>query len=278
MRDNALMKTAVSMCAAFSLVLAAYARADEDAAVAQKKPVAIRGEPDVVYLKNGGRVRGIISAEDTNTVELKMGGSCVQLSRSIIKSVYHASPQARAAYEYSSMEMQDRLDSQKKASAEDRAKRLKAYEDWTREETNRKALEQRAEGEVSIAIEPGSKAVLVEAVLNGDVKATLTLDTGADIIVLAKEVGERLGIDMSADNTGDIRELRLAGGKTARARMTMLKTVKIQGIEEKDVLAAVLLESVYSGFKEGLLGRSFLGRFNIKIDLEKARMTMQKLK
>ena len=243
----------------------------------QIRNIPLRGEPDVISLKNGGNLSGVIVKEDARAVELSVGGGSVVINRSEIKTIHRAGPEALAQFKDSLEDRQDDLLSKEKALSDERDKRLKDYENWSKQEALRKNNKRRSEGEVGIMRAPGSNAVLVETVLNGDVKAVLTLDTGADIVVLSKRIGEALGIDMSSDPGKDVKELRLAGGKTAKARMIVLKTVDIQGVEEKDVLAAVLLEDSGSDFKDGLLGRSFLGRFNINIDLEKMRMSLKKL-
>ncbi len=164
------------------------------------------------------------------------------------------------------------------ASYDDREKRFKGYSEWIKETAGNKS-KVNEKGEVAIKRDPQSHSVLVEAVLNDGTKAILIVDTGADMVVLSKRIGEKLGVDVSTDTGNDIAEMRLAGGKSAKVRMTILKRVSIEAVEEKDVKAAVLLEDEDgSGFKDGLLGRSFLNRYNISIDLQKMKMLMEKIK
>ena len=106
-------------------------------------------------------------------------------------------------------------------------------------------------------------------------KATLVLDTGANIVVLTRHKGEELGLDLS-DTTKNIATLQLAGDRRVTAKMVMLKSVRIKDIEVKDVLAGVLLEDAGIGFRDGLLGMTFLNKFNLKIDLKNMKMALEK--
>ena len=134
-------------------------------------------------------------------------------------------------------------------------------------------------GEAAISRDPDSESVLVEAVLNNETKAVLVVDTGAEMVVLSKQIGEKMGVDVSTDTGRGIIDLHLAGGKTVKARATTIGTIDVEGVVAKDVAAAVLLEDKGSvGFRDGLLGRSFLNRYNISIDLKKMKMVMEELK
>ena len=241
--------------------------------------LAAEDNADTIYLNNGRSVSGIISKESTANVELETSSGAVVINRADIQNIHHASAEALIELKNKWAEHQIDLKAQEKTFEEERENRFKAYGEHIKEETERKAKETREEGEVKIVREPHSNAVVVSTVLNDNVTAMLIVDTGANIIVLSKRIGEKLGIDMSTDSGKNLTELHLPGGQSAKARTIVLKSVKIQGIEEKDVLAAVILEErERPGFKDGLLGRSFLDRFNIKIDLQKMSMVLQKLK
>jgi clan AA aspartic protease (TIGR02281 family) len=236
-------------------------------------------EADIVYLKNGGSVKGIISKEGASNVEIETSAGMITIGRPQIQSIHHAPPEALDELRDQWKHRQATLKRREKISAEERDKRFKAYGEWTREEARLKAEANREEGEVRIARDPDTKSVLVDVLLNGDVKATLILDTGASIVVLPKRFGDKLGIDTTTTEGKDVIELHLAGGKVVKARMFALKSLNVQGIDEKDVTAAVILEDAeHLGSKDGLLGRSFLNKFNIKIDAEKMLMTLEKIK
>ena len=61
---------------------------------------------------------------------------------------------------------------------------------------------------------------------------------------------------------------------------TKLKDIfkTIEKSSSSHILVVLIEDSGYAGFKDGLLGRSFLGRFNMKVDVEKMSMVLQKLK
>lgn len=236
-------------------------------------------DQDTIYLTNGRSVKGIIVKEDNMKIELDTGFGTVVVSRAQVRSVHKAMPEAQADLKKSWKKQQSALRAKEKELEQERERRQRSYGEWVEEGLRRKAADSRAEGEVKISRDPESQSILVDAVLNGNVKATLVLDTGASIVVLSKRLGTELGIDMTEDAKAGLLELRLAGGRTVKAKAVVLESVDIQGIEEKNVMAAVLMEDAeHIGFKDGLLGRSFLGRYNLRIDLKSMVMSMQKLK
>ena len=236
-------------------------------------------DADTIYLNTGGSINGIITRESASGVEAEIGVGTISINRADIKSIRHASAEALAELRNKWAQSRARLKAGEQSFEEGRSRRLKAYEDWVNEETRRKAREDGEEGEVKITHDPDSKAILVSAILDGEVKALLELDTGASLVILSKRIGDKLGIDMSSEAKNSVIELRLVGGQAVSARTVILKSVAIEGVEEKDVLGAVMLEDRGPfALKDGLLGRSFLGRFNIKLDMQKMKMVLQKLK
>lgn len=92
-----------------------------------------------------------------------------------------------------------------------------------------------------------------EAKLNGKRVAVL-VDTGASSVALNRSLAKRLGIRLKDE---DFRyTANTANGRTAMALAT-LKSVKIGGVEVRDVEAAILQDASLDGV---LLGMSFLGR------------------
>ncbi|MCX5678445.1 MAG: retropepsin-like aspartic protease [Candidatus Omnitrophica bacterium] len=233
----------------------------------------------MIYLNTGGSISGIITRESATGVEAEIGAGTIVINRADIKSMHHASAEALADLRDKWAEERSRLKLQEKSSEEDRGRRLKAYENWVNEEAKSKTGKAREEGEVKVVRDPDSQAILVSAILDGEVKALLELDTGASLVILSKHIGDKLGVDMSSETKRNIVGLRLVGGQIVKARTVILKSIAIEGVEERDVLAAVMLEDAGpADLKDGLLGRSFLGRFNIRLDMQKMSMSLQKLK
>jgi clan AA aspartic protease (TIGR02281 family) len=105
----------------------------------------------------------------------------------------------------------------------------------------------------------------------------LLLDTGASVIVLSYNIGKRLGIDSYAG--GNIVQLQMGDGRIINAKYILLESVNVQGVEADNVGAAVLLEDTPDmAFKDGVLGMSFLNRFNFKIDQSKKQLILEKLR
>jgi len=224
-------------------------------------------------------MEGIINKEDKDSVELDVGFGTVTIRKEDVKSISTSAALERAALaqKWDKKAMQLKKDESDLAQA--REKRFSEYAQWTQGMSKNNLKSSDDIKEVPIMHEPDSKSILTETILNNTVKATLVLDTGASLIVLSKRKGEELGIDLVTDDKRDVMELQLTGGRRVNAKAVVLKSVRLEQVEEKDVLAAILLEdAVDIGFKDGLLGRTFLNRFSIKIDLKNMKMVLEKLR
>jgi clan AA aspartic protease (TIGR02281 family) len=127
-------------------------------------------------------------------------------------------------------------------------------------------------GEVQVPLIPvGGGNFLVETVLNGRVKARLMLDTGASLITLTKEIGNKLGI-FPYSNSAEL-PFNTAGGKNWQP-LVALEMVAVGSAETQLVEA-----SINSHIKEidGLLGMSFLGDFRFEIDHTNKLLTLKSL-
>jgi aspartyl protease family protein len=93
-----------------------------------------------------------------------------------------------------------------------------------------------------------------EAFING-VATNILVDTGATDVSISRQLAERLGItSVSAIRT------QTANGE-AIGYMTRLDSIKIGGIEERNV-AAIIVDNLSS---DALLGMSFLSRMDIRL-------------
>jgi len=258
------------LLALFILTLACDSRAGS-------REAATEDNADTIYLKNGGYVSGIISKESETGIEMQTADGSVVIGRPDIKNIHHAPSGAANKLRDGWGKNRTNLEADRENSEKERKERFKIYEKWVNDQARKKKSETREEGQVSIKRDPESQSVLADTVLNGDIKALLIVDTGASIIVLSKKIGDKMELDLVTDK-GDFMQLHLAGGQTVKAKGIILKSVNIDGVEEKNVPAAVLVDDKGGvGFKDGLLGRSFLSRFNMKIDLQKMKMSLQKL-
>jgi len=112
--------------------------------------------------------------------------------------------------------------------------------------------------------------------LNNKVDTTMVLDTGASLILLTRDVAEKLGYNL--DRLRPNMKVQVADGRTVDAARIILDSVKVENSEAERVEASVLMEEKGNfGFEDGLLGMSFLKRFNFKIDLKEKKLILEKL-
>ncbi|MDD5428539.1 MAG: retropepsin-like aspartic protease [Candidatus Omnitrophica bacterium] len=230
---------------------------------------------DTVYFDNGGSIEGIIKSEDADNVQMDIGFGTITCPKREIKKIERSSPEeAVALTEKWEAKRQELKKSEEEFNLE-RQRRFAEYDEWMRQERERSEREARAQGTIDLARDYASSSILVGAVLNDKVNATLVLDTGASIVVLTKQKGEELGIDLTPTGN-NLATLQLAGNHRALAKMVILKSVRINDIEVKDVLTGILLDDAGAGFRDGLLGMTFLSRFNLKIDLKNMKLSLEK--
>jgi clan AA aspartic protease (TIGR02281 family) len=233
---------------------------------------------DTVYLKNGGEVEGVVEKENERSVEINMGFGTIAFHRSQIKNIKRSSTEDSARMAKNWDEKRIELKKREGEFEEARDRRLREfYENSVADAKAKKLKEEGAPKSIQMAWDARTKSAIVEVMLNEKVKANLILDTGASLVVLSRKIGDSLGLDLT-DTQKDIIEMRLADGRKMRGRVVILDSVRIQDIEVKKVMAAVMLDQLPDpGQKDGLLGMTFLNKFNLKIDLKEMKMSLEKL-
>lgn len=214
---------------------------------------SIESFADKLYLKNGRSIEGLIKSEDGDSIELEVSGGLVKFTKSEIERIERASSEESIA-------LRQKWERQKKE---------------TREKiSRRKAEEERKPKQIEFS--QGSQGIVVKATLNKKVEATLVLDTGASLVTLRKNVAEKLGINL--ERVKPDAELILADGRRANAKHIVLENLKVENVEAENVEATILLDDVGDpNFYDGLLGMSFLKRFNFKIDQKEKKLILEKL-
>ena len=208
---------------------------------------------DTVYLKNGRTIAGIIKSENNDTVELEISGGVIKLNKAEIDKIKRASSAnadlLRQKWEEQKKEVQEKISQQK--------------------------LEQeRKPRQVEIATV--NQSIIVGALLNKKVECSLILDTGASVIMLRKGVAAELGIKL--ERIKPDAKLQLAYGRSVGGKYIVLESIKVENVEAKNVDAVILLDDVGDyQMRDGLLGMSFLKRFNFKIDQREKRLILEKL-
>jgi clan AA aspartic protease (TIGR02281 family) len=118
-----------------------------------------------------------------------------------------------------------------------------------------------------------SGLILVEALLNGGVKAKMVFDTGADIVVITEQLSKKLRQDLSQGgetiilhtNCGEVRGISFVVNK-----------IELGNAGKENVRSVITPDDLaLSGF-DGLLGLSFLGDFKITVDYQKGKIKIVK--
>jgi len=210
---------------------------------------------DVLYLKNGRSIEGIIKGEDQNNLELEVSAGTIRFEKNEI----------------------DRIDRVSAKEIDALRKKWEKQKEDRQKEVFRQKLEE-AEGPQKVQFSRDSQGITVSVLLNNKINAALLLDTGASIVVLRKNIAQNMGIDV--EGIKQDMELKLADGRKAKAKYFVLESVKVENVEANNVEAAILLDSEESkefGLGDGLLGMSFLEKFNFKVDHKEKRLILEKL-
>ncbi len=215
---------------------------------------------DTIYLKNGRSIEGLVKKETESSVELDVGFGTVKFRKTEIDSIDRSTPE-----EISSIHKGWKK--QKEVEEKRRSERAREIE----EERRRKELEPK-----EVSFSKDSQRIMVDTLINNDIKASLLLDTGATTVVLSDRVARELGV---RDNVAekDKVEVQLADGRKIEARHVVLDSVRVEDSEVKDVGAVVLLDAE-EDMGDGLLGMSFLNKFNFQIDTLNNKLILQKRK
>jgi len=214
----------------------------------------LRANADTIYLKNGRSIEGLIKKENADEVDLEISFGSMKFSKKQIDHIVKSSPKEA---ELTRQEWAD-----EKINAQARAKEAEL-------------IREHEPKQVSMDKQSGHVAVITT--LNKKVKANLILDTGASLIILSNKIAKDLGIDIDA-KSGKPIELVLADGRKAEARMVILESVSVQDSEAENIEAAILPEKEAADVPgDGLLGMSFLKKFNFKIDQKNDKLILEKL-
>ncbi len=106
-------------------------------------------------------------------------------------------------------------------------------------------------------------SIIVEVLLNHSVRGRFVLDTGAAMVLLSRDLAEKLNINLAEEK--EEMQAILADGRTVKAKQVILRNVKLGDAEVNNVLAAVL-EQAEPMPEDGLLGMSFLKHFTVKLN------------
>jgi clan AA aspartic protease (TIGR02281 family) len=117
-------------------------------------------------------------------------------------------------------------------------------------------------GRVSVPLIRQGNVFLVRALLNGRRDAIFYLDTGASLTTISTAVAQELGVFFGPGSP--TVTIRTASG-TIQVPVGTVESIQIGGVEARDVHVAVF-DLPFTGQVVGLLGNSFLSRFQVQLD------------
>lgn len=133
----------------------------------------------------------------------------------------------------------------------------------------------------SVAIQTLHNRFLVPVVLNGTHRATLLLDTGANITVLTPQLARRAGIDLPTGASPSKSKARMASGQEVEVSLVRVKSMMVGSARIDNLQVAVYEIGVLDNTEtspltvDGFLGADFLSRFTMTIDPLAGKLTLQ---
>ena len=124
----------------------------------------------------------------------------------------------------------------------------------------------------TVSFTGSSSNIMVNVLINDLVRANFVLDTGASLVVISRDIANKLGIGIRREESSIF--ITLADGRKVSANIVTIKSLRIGRIEGKDIEAAVLDYEENSDL-EGLLGMSFLKQFMINIDAKNGKLNIE---
>jgi clan AA aspartic protease (TIGR02281 family) len=131
----------------------------------------------------------------------------------------------------------------------------------------------KSDGEEVIANAQPGNTVKLSVNVNG-VRGTFVLDTGASFVSVRNSFAGKAKIDIDPDSSIQLHTANgITAGKRGRAQAVQLKS-----LEAKDVAVVVQPDdrATYGNGIDGLLGMSFLSRFDVKIERNAVRISSRK--
>jgi aspartyl protease family protein len=115
---------------------------------------------------------------------------------------------------------------------------------------------------------PRPNAVVNLPVTINGIRGTLVLDTGATFVSLKNSFAQKASVEIDQESIVRLRTANgIVDGKRGRAQ-----TIQLRSLLAKDVPIVVQADGYGDGI-DGLLGMSFLSRFNINIDGKTVRIS-----
>lgn len=125
-------------------------------------------------------------------------------------------------------------------------------------------------GKTTVKLQKLGVAMSVEVVLNGKEKRDFILDTGATLTSITPSLADALGLRVSSVHVPCVT----ANGEIETGSLTKIPSIKVGDMEMKNVTTLIFPLDVM-GFS-GLLGLSFLNRFELTLNSQQGLLTLEK--
>jgi clan AA aspartic protease (TIGR02281 family) len=225
---------------------------------------------DIVYLNNGRQMECLVKTQSRDSVELEVEIGTIRLRMAEISRIEKFTPAENEG-------MAQRWQAHKVKTDKARKEWQEADDARQEQERNRQALLPK---KVDISVENGH--MIANARINGRVYAKLLVDTGASVVVLSRAIGEKLGLVTGADTPDNKQmnriEMTVADGRKVTAKYVLLESVTIQDAVATQVEAAVMIDNKADVIYDGVLGMSYLSRFNVSFNNKDNKLILEKLK
>jgi predicted aspartyl protease len=114
--------------------------------------------------------------------------------------------------------------------------------------------------------------------LNGTQRATLLLDTGANITVVTPQIARRAGLEIPSGDGGSKSKARMASGQEVEVSLVRVKSIMVGSARIDNLQVAVYEIGVLDNAPfavDGFLGADFLARFTMTVDPRAGTLTLQ---
>ncbi|MGA9520222.1 MAG: aspartyl protease family protein [Myxococcaceae bacterium] len=126
-------------------------------------------------------------------------------------------------------------------------------------------------GKAVLSRRASDSAIVALVVVNGSQKGSFILDTGATYVTLTRAFADKLGLQPK--DHSKITMITAGGMRTVK--LARVESLELKGLRARDVEVAIsddLPDQV-----DGLLGLSFLNRFEVTVDARKAQLIQRSL-